>query len=117
MEKDQTFSKTTFLQSGFFNFGPFWLILAKIEKAILEKSCFTKSLIFFHCISHPKKKITRFSKVKNFGSFMANILANSIPGASGAYFNSNDRYICKINAKITKTADDKVKFLSFMYYK
>ena len=45
---------------------------------------------------------------------MANILANSIPGASGAYFNSNDRYICKINAKITKTADDKGKFLSFM---
>ena len=64
----------------FFNFGQNEPKRAKIEKATLEKSCFTKSLVFFHCISYSKRKITKFSNFKNFGSFLANILAIFILG-------------------------------------
>ena len=39
----------------------------------LEKSCFTKSVVFFHSISHSKRKTTIFSTFKNFGSFLANV--------------------------------------------
>ena len=69
MEKDQTFSKTTFLQSGFFNFGQNEPKRAKILKATLEKICFTKSLFFFHCSLYTKRKITKFLNFKNFGYF------------------------------------------------
>ena len=59
------FSKITFLQSVSFIFGQNEPKRAKIEKATLEKSCFTKSLIFFYCISYSKRKITKFSNFKN----------------------------------------------------
>ena len=56
MEKEQTFSKTTFLQSGFFNFGSFWLILAKIENPLWRKVVLLKVWSFSIVFHIPKEK-------------------------------------------------------------
>ena len=69
MGKNQAFVKITFLWSRSFNFGPKEPKRAKIEEATLEKSYLNKSLVFSHSISHSTRKITKFSKLKNFGLF------------------------------------------------
>ena len=65
----QIFSQVTF---------QFWLFLANFGqnlKVTLEKCCFYRFLLFSNSISYFRRKITKFSKLINFGSFLANCLA------------------------------------------